>query len=764
MACIATTKAHGAKRRHPATSSRKTPAEPSATCYLTRGSSDKEWYAWNTSSEALVLRKGDSLRTLLVNSNFEDTNDVSVRVLRDFTICGMGSSTCRLQREITSPEPMDDLARSAATQIDLKEMCTSKGIECATFLAQYTHKPVDEELLLGSRVHALFVQTVGEMLRRKYDIMHHYPLFNRALGLYYSDKGSSSDPPGVVEMIAQGGLLDRGVEEHQTLHGIPLVGADHTLFSRWNHPGGREEREESEALEEKEPSGNPDDETPDDRYDVLGDAAETVINSATESDEDGASASKPRCPIPHPHPSGAESDDETFTANMLKTFNNHPGTLTDRPGAFPYMFKMHTSGDLKFDDLVNYCITRSAHAESIGVLPARKDWGSVNPVLLMEDPVDPATGKTVRRYTVTSRGQLSTIVANRGAVDLGCSKCYNEVFLPDRPVSRLNLDVDLKCCRKCNEKFATRSERSVKHKVSSALTTSLILVIVESLLRCAKVKASEFESDFSLRELAKVVGKIAVYFRVSTAKSKLSLRTLWYLPVELCCFEGIEAYKPLLDMMEKVSLNYALLSYPDDGDSCGLCEVGDAVERSGHGKVIRGPRCLRIDPSRAANRRPGIDKAPYSFRKCVRLPNCYKEDSGFEYIDTFNTQGIEDPGFEDPLSLSVGLSSNPILVDVTSLGSRFRSVIKARGYAQPLTISGLQQAPDQGHVKSEARRLASLWGVPVTIRKTGSGLFCVQANEKSTTYPCPIHNRVHSTSKLGALVFASHTKPKCFVA
>lgn len=760
MACVATTKPHGAKRRSPATSSRESPAEPSATCYLTRGSSDKEWYAWNTSSEVLVLQKGDSPRTLLVASNFEDTTDVSVRVLRDFTICGMRSSTCRLQREITFQEPIDDLALSAASQVDLMEMCTSKGVACATFLAQYTHNPVDEELPLGSRVHSLFVTTVGEMLRRKYDIMHHYPLFNRALGLYYSDKGGS-DLPGVEEMIAEAGLLDRSVEAHQTLHGIPLVGADHTSFSRWNYPGSREEREDSKVREEKEPSVNPDGETPDDRYEVPGDAAE-IVTSAAQSGE--ASACEPRCPVPHPRLPAAESDDETFTANTLKTFNNHPGALTDRPGAFPYMFKVHTSCNLKFDDLVNYCVTRGTR-ESIGVLPARQEWGSVNPVLLMEDPVDPATGKTVRRYTVTSRGQLSTMVAkNPDAGDLGRSACYNEVFLPGRPVSRLNLDVDLKCCRKCNEKFAARAERSVKCKVSEALTTSLILVIVESLLRCAKVKASEFESDFSLRELAKAVGKIAVYFRVSTAKSKLSLRTLWYLPVELCCCEGIEAYKPLLDEMEKVSLNYVLLSYPDDGDSCGLCELGDEVKRWERcNKNVRGPRRLRLDPSRAADRRSGIDKAPYSFRKCVRLPNCYKEDSGFEYLATFNTQDIEDPTFEDPLSLSVGLSSNPILVDVTSLGSRFRGVIKAREYAQPLTISGLERAPDQARVKSEARRLASLWGVPVTIRKTASGLFCVQANEKSTTYPCAIHHVVHSTSKLGALVFAGYTKPKCFV-
>lgn len=115
-------------------------------------------------------------------------------------------------------------------------------MKCALFLEQYTQNSPDEELQLGSQECSLFVQTVGEMLSRKYDIMHHYPLFNRALGLYYSDK-VSLEPPQTKDMIAKGGLLDRSVEDHQSLHGIPLVGVDHILFSQWNYPDNREEQE-----------------------------------------------------------------------------------------------------------------------------------------------------------------------------------------------------------------------------------------------------------------------------------------------------------------------------------------------------------------------------------------------------------------------------------------------------------------------------------------------------------------------------------------
>lgn len=68
----------------------------------------------------------------------------------------------------------------------------------------------------------------------------------RALGLYYSDK-ASLQPPELNDMIAKGGLLDLSAEIHQSLHGIPLVGSDHVLFSHWNYPDKREDAHRSLA-------------------------------------------------------------------------------------------------------------------------------------------------------------------------------------------------------------------------------------------------------------------------------------------------------------------------------------------------------------------------------------------------------------------------------------------------------------------------------------------------------------------------------------
>lgn len=725
------------------------------TCYFTLGCRTGQWHMWNTSPSALTLRRGDLLRASILASDFNDTTGHLTRVLADVTIGGLGNTTCLLGRDIyfDSLEQIPDL-QSVATQGDFVAMCMSKGVTCASFLEHYTQYQQDEELQLGEKLHCLFSQTVRDMLSKRYDVMHHYPLYNRALGLYYSDK-VSLEPPELSQMLATGGLLDRCAEDHQSLHGIPLVGVDHISFSHWKYPEDREARleedRECKVLHVGDKGG-------------LGDEVLLKVDHNTIKcyDEVDDSAGRPTLGEPSVReilspvsPFPTEEMTAMYAVTTLETFNNLPGTLTDRPRAFPYTFTVFTSHDLTFDQLVNYCITRTR--EPLSMLPSREKWGSVNPVLLMEDPVDPATGNTVHRYTVTSRGHLSTTVANRDSTP---PLCYNEVFLPGRPVSRLNLDVDLKCCQTCNKKFATEADRSTKRKVSAALTTSLILVIVESLMRLVKAKMIELETDSSLRELAKVVGKIAVYVRASSVKAKLSLRMLWYLPVELCSVDGIEAYRPLLDEMERVSMKYVLLSYPADADSCGLCNLGHAMRKGPCNSS--GSGYLRLN-SDLDNRRSSIDKGPYSFRKSVRLPNCYKNNSGFEYVDTFNTQDIEDPGCDDPLSLSVGLSSNPILSDVTSIGSRFRCVLKGRGYCQPFPVSVTEGVPNQTRVESEAGRLTLLWGVPVTIRKTGSGLFCVQATETSTTYPCPIHKRVHSKSKLGALVFATQTKPKCFV-
>ncbi|KAK7878269.1 hypothetical protein WMY93_031088 [Mugilogobius chulae] len=267
----------------------------------------------------------------------------------------------------------------------------------------------------------------------------------------------------------------------------------------------------------------------------------------------------------------SEVTDEEFASRVFCAFNSQPGTLTDGPQAFPYTFTVRLNTDVTFDDLVNYCI-KDDFPDTLSMLPPRAQWGSVNPVLLMEDTKDADTGRMSRRYSV-------------------------------------------------------RAEPIVKSKVAEALTGSLVLVIVESLLILAQVRKGELEAA-----------------------------TLAGLPssvVELCSFYGIEAYTPLLQEMAKVSKDYSLLSYPEDLNSCGLCNLGLEVNRAcGSVKLASALRNKR--------RISCIDTGPYCLRKCVRLPNCRKEDTCFEYIATFNRQNIEEPDFDEPLSLSVGLSSNVI--------------------------------------------------------------------------------------------------------
>lgn len=89
----------------------------------------------------------------IIASDFENTTCLLSRVLKDVTIRGLGDTTCILGRDICleydSLEPMVDL-QSVAPQVDLVDMCMSKGIKCAIFLEHYTQTPQDEELQLGS--------------------------------------------------------------------------------------------------------------------------------------------------------------------------------------------------------------------------------------------------------------------------------------------------------------------------------------------------------------------------------------------------------------------------------------------------------------------------------------------------------------------------------------------------------------------------------------------------------------------------------------
>ncbi|XP_078789731.1 uncharacterized protein LOC101163604 isoform X1 [Oryzias latipes] len=472
-------------------------------CYLTRGSEENEWNVWNASSEAVNLRPGDKCSARILDRNFESCASIVVQALVDLVLLGCSGRACALDRDVRFHTDARGVLQCAARQDELTRLCLSKGVDCSLFLNCYAQKPEDEkgeDSRLGARLQVLFARSVKEMLRRQYDVTHHYPLFRRALSLHYTSEVRSG-PPEVEDMVAPGGLLDRSAEEHVTLHGVPLVGSDRFSFSRWRYY--EEDEDPAEDHRKGEARDGSVDETEGDKLDVEepGSAeaeGETPIsggNGSSREEEVGGNDGEDL----------ASGEDEDVAAvdpgiahgvgEIYAAFNNLSGTLTDGPKGFPYAFTVFTGAELRFNDLVDYCLKRASGP--LGPLPARCHWGSINPVLLMEDPVDRDTGKVSRRYTVTSRGHLSTLIA-RSSSSSPCDRpppCYNEVFLPGRPVSRLNLDLDLKCCRGCSEKFSNRTDRATKARLCQNVVSSLVLVAAESVLGLAGVKRAEVEGN-----------------------------------------------------------------------------------------------------------------------------------------------------------------------------------------------------------------------------------------------------------------------------
>ncbi|KAK2813519.1 hypothetical protein Q5P01_000803 [Channa striata] len=217
-----------------------TEADWTTACYLTRGAASDEWHVWNTSERVLNLRAGDEVRARVVDRAFGADASLLVGALSELTVRGSSSRACVLGRDVRfrrDRTPCSVALDSAVSQADLLRVCASKGVQCSRFLEHCVgSSSEDEELQLGSALRSLFVASVKEMLSRKYDIAHHYALFDRALGLYYSSEARSA-PPGEKEVTDPGGWLDRSAEEHAALHGTPLVGSDHASFSKWNYPG-----------------------------------------------------------------------------------------------------------------------------------------------------------------------------------------------------------------------------------------------------------------------------------------------------------------------------------------------------------------------------------------------------------------------------------------------------------------------------------------------------------------------------------------------
>ena len=649
---------------------------------------------------------------------------ISVRVVaaRGFSIRSQQSVCCSPAGDIV----LDTVPRAALTE-ELLALVSAQGVAPAAYLRVGFVDPDESELSLGARAYELFGISVSEMMKKHYDIKHHWPLFNRALTIYYRDS-SAGDLPTEQEMTGPGGLLHYSSKQHCELHGVQLRGDDHTRYREWKYscrrgPGVHGESCGSREVEtgygtDVETAG-PVDKTSAGSREQLVEARRSYVHSEL-------------CgPGPEPDPA----------VRRVVEFNSAPSVLTDtQTGA---EFRVKLAGDLNFDYLVSYC-TR-AELTGKGGLPHRSSWGSVNPVLLMDDSCLVQDKRPT--YVVTSRANLSQLNPDKGL-------CYNEVFLPGRPVSRLNLDIDLNCCSIHHKHLSAKGDKQSSFKLGRLLAISLISAIADTLnSMCSSTNNPVHYED---------VGKVAVYMREST-KLKLSFRTLWYLPVELCSTSGIDAYHSLVKTLALRALCYELLSHPASGSptlsACGMCNI--VQTKATVRKVGFGSESLLVSSSSAA-RESAVDVGPYSTRKCVRLPNCHKRElrgtAAFEYVATFNARYPE-PQCESPGSVSIGLSSNRIMPDVTSLGPGFDNTICSEG--APIRPFG-GACNSEGVIDAQAA-LQRRWGVPTTVTRLNSGISVVRATRVSK-HKCPIHNKVHEKAPLGAFVMGNgRLKYHCFV-
>ena len=679
------------------------------------------WDLWNTHNGTVNVLEDQILRGRALASHMRSLIPVKVVAVRAFSIRSQRSHSCSLGGDI-----MFDVVPQAALTKELTALVLTQGISPARYLQFGFVDPEDTELSLGLKTHELFGASVAEMMNRRYDIKHHWPLFSRALTIYYQNP-AAGDLPMEQEMIGSGGLLDHSSMQHSKLHNVQLEGEDHRRYCEWQYSriAHGVSSNTIHVAQDETVEG------------IDADTTDSVNGTSTHQEE---FAGEDDC-CSYGHTDSGESCPELdHVVQKVIEFNSSPSVLTDTQIGAEYRVKL--MGDVDFDYLISYC-TR-ADVMGRGGLPHRNMWGTVNPVLIMDDNLLAQEKKPT--YLVTSRANLSQLVHPRDGV------FYNEVFLPGRPVSRLNLDIDLKCCSVHHKHLSVKGNEESKFKLGRLIAISLISAITEVLNSMCPPRQLNYQD----------VGKVAVYTRESR-KIKLSLRMLWYLPVELCSLNGINAYQSLLKKLSCRALRYELLSYPiTDNPTLSTCSMCNIVQtRANVRNIDFGSESLLVSSAKMI-RESAVDVGPYSTRKCVRLPNCCKREvhgtAAFKYVATFNTK-YPDTHSESPVSVSTGLSSNRILPDVTSLGSGFDNVICGSD-GVPAMLSTV--AHNTERVRQVQIALEKQWRVPTRVSRLSSGMSIVRATQSSKS-KCPVHDKVHTSAPLGAFVMHNGmVKYHCF--
>nr|WJJ60992.1 helicase-primase primase subunit [Acipenserid herpesvirus 1] len=414
-----------------------------------------------------------------------------------------------------------------------------------------------------------------------------------------------------------------------------------------------------------------------------------------------------------------------------------------------------------FMALVNYVTGGDpAMGETHLGLPKRSVWMG-QPIMLMDDSLK---SHTIFSYVVCdvigmfNRWQTATTPC-----------CWNEVFLPNRPVYNLNLDIDMRLS-------------------GEPLPDTWLELLIENFKGVLMETVTKMVGGGENKVPLKYCGGFTIYHRKKAAPQKISLRIVYRPPLQLC-FHNLTQAQVFVKLLASYSLFTRYLCQTLFQDENGLkylhdpfaeCWTGRFEEArpvtqiiGAKGQKVTLAKAQKVNPTlldRLGARDPDssvsvIDAAPYVYHKSVRLPQCDKPDEGgrFQLIGSYN-EFIHDgctPSFADPASPCSGLSALSLNIQRGCLPHLSLVPFVEPSTPPQATVAEALPLTDEA-LEDTLYKLSLTYKVPeetFTVKAYTNGVLVI------TTQPivCPLHRRVHDHSKPSFYVTARRVYPRCYV-
>ncbi|UMM52704.1 helicase-primase primase subunit [Lake sturgeon herpesvirus] len=395
-------------------------------------------------------------------------------------------------------------------------------------------------------------------------------------------------------------------------------------------------------------------------------------------------------------------------------------------------------------------------------LPKRQVWMG-NPIMLMDDSLK---SQTVFSYVICD---VIGMFNRWQTASEPC--CWNEVFIPGRPVYTLNLDIDMKL-----------SGEALPDNWLELLIDDFKGVLIETVTKMV----GGGENKIPL----KYCGGFTVYHRKKALPKKITLRIVLRPPLQLC-FINLAQAQIFIRLLVSYSLFTRRLCQAVFQDENGLKFLHDPfAERwtGPFGESIHKPvvqvmgakaqkvvlaKAQKVTPAlleRLSTRHPDsvvsvIDSAPYVHHKSVRLPQCDKPDQGgrFQLIGSYN-EFIHDgctPSFADPSSPCSGLSALSLNLQRGYIPHISLAPFVDRVTPPQATVAEALPLTDEA-LENTLYKLSQTYKVceeSLAVKSYTNGVLVV-ANQPIV---CPLHCRIHSRSKPSFYVTARRVYPRCYV-